>query len=93
MQLNCFCVLLFLILFLNKKTMSIIPKNFEDWKWCIEKKCGIPLTVEFARQRLAVYEDDSNAEMQRFVSNYGMEHLENIKNWMRIVMGSEEKKV
>jgi len=73
--------------------MSTIPKNFEDWKWCIEKKCGIPLTVEFARQRLAVYEDLSNAETQRFVSNYGIEHLENIKKWMRIVMTSVEKKI
>lgn len=93
MQLNCFYGLLFLVLFLNKKKMSIIPKNFDDWKWCIEKKCGIPLTVEFARQRLAVYEDYSNAETQRFVSNYGMEHLENIKKWMRIVLGSEKEKI
>ncbi|MNI23202.1 hypothetical protein D3C87_389390 [compost metagenome] len=78
---------------LNKKTMSIIPENFADWKWCIEKKCGIPLTVEFAKQRLAIYEDHSNAETQRFISNYGMEHLENIKNWMRIVVRTEEKKI
>lgn len=73
--------------------MSIIPENFADWKWCIEKKCGIPLTVEFAKQRLAIYEDHSNAETQRFISNYGMEHFENIKKWMRIVLGSEEKKI
>ncbi|MNG79825.1 hypothetical protein [Sphingobacterium sp. GVS05A] len=73
--------------------MSIIPENFADWKWCIEKKCGIPLTVEFAKQRLAIYEDHSNAETQRFISNYGMEHLENIKNWMRIVVRTEEKKI
>ena len=67
--------------------MSIIPKNFEDWKWCIEKKCGIPLTVEFAKGRLAVYEDHSNAETKRFVSKYGVEHLENIKVWMKIIAG------
>jgi len=93
MQLNCFYELLFLILLLYKKTMSMIPKNFEDWKWCIEKQCDIPLTVEFAKQRLVVYEDLSNAETQRFVSNYGIEHLENIKKWMRIVMNSVEKKI
>jgi hypothetical protein len=58
-----------------------------------KKKCGIPLTVEFAKQRLAIYEDHSNAETQRFISNYGMEHLENIKNWMRILVRTEEKKI
>ena len=73
--------------------MSAIPKNFEDWKWCIEKKCGIPLTVEFVKSRLAVYEDYSNAETQRFAANYGTEHLENIKIWMKVIVTlGEEKK-
>ena len=70
--------------------MNIIPKNFEDWKWCIEKKCGIPLTVDFVKSRLAIYNDYSNAETQRFVANYGKEHLESIKDWIKVIADLEE---
>ncbi|WP_181151440.1 hypothetical protein [Sphingobacterium gobiense] len=45
-----------------------IPQNFEDWKICIEKKCGIPLKLEFARKRLAVYEDENLPETRRFIN-------------------------
>lgn len=75
--------------------MNIIPKNFEDWKWCIETQCGIPLTIEFAKSRLAIYNDYLNTETQRFITNYGEEHLENIKAWMKIIadIGEDTSKI
>ncbi|MGO1245325.1 MAG: hypothetical protein ACTJHT_15295 [Sphingobacterium sp.] len=69
--------------------MDIIPQNFAGWKVCIEKKCGITLTSEFAAQRLARYEDESLTETRRFVKLYGQEHLLRIKSWFRQIIDQE----
>lgn len=61
----------------------MIPKDFETWKDCIQRKCGIPLTRDFAKSRLAVYSDETNAETQRFIRLYGTEHLQRIKSWFQ----------
>ncbi len=72
--------------------MSIIPQNFDDWKICIEKKCGIPLTLEFASKRLAVYEDEGLPETKKFIKLYGKDHLEHIKQWFQQVVVEYEIK-
>jgi len=71
--------------------MAVIPQNFEDWKFCIEEQCGIPLTLVFAQQRLAIYNNESLPETQRFISRYGQEHLQHIKEWFARIV--KEKKV
>ncbi len=73
--------------------MSVIPQNFEEWKVCIEKKCGIPLTLEFAKKRLAVYEDETLAETRRFIKLYGHEHLQHIREWFRQIVREEGIKI
>lgn len=93
MQQCCFCCVLFLLLYSNERAMSIIPQNFEDWKICVEKKCGIPLTLESAKRRLAVYEDERLDETKRFVNLYGHEHLRHIKDWFRRIIREEEIKM
>ncbi|NQD69607.1 hypothetical protein HP439_02585 [Sphingobacterium shayense] len=70
--------------------MNVIPQNFDDWKICIEQKCGIPLTLEFARARLAVYENESLAETQRFINLYSYQHLKHIKGWFLQIISAEE---
>ncbi|MCL7986380.1 hypothetical protein M8998_00340 [Sphingobacterium sp. lm-10] len=67
--------------------MSLLPESFEEWKICIEKKCGIPLTLEFAEKRLAVYADENLPETKRFAKLYGDQHLSNIKLWLSIIIG------
>jgi len=59
----------------------MIPQTFNDWKNCIINDCKINLTKNFAEQRLLVYQDNKNVETQNFISLYGAQHLENIKNW------------
>lgn len=59
----------------------MIPQTFNDWTNCIVNNCKINLTKDFAEQRLAVYQDNQNAETQKFISLYGEQHLENIINW------------
>ncbi|WP_133584385.1 hypothetical protein [Sphingobacterium yanglingense] len=72
---------------MNKEIyMEAIPKSFEEWKNCIEEKCGIPLTLEFAEKRFSIYTNDHLPETQRFVKLYGAGHLSNIKEWLSIVI-------
>ncbi len=61
----------------------MIPQTFNDWKNCIVDDCKINLTREFAKQRLAVYQDNKNVETQKFISLYGQQHLLNIIQWFQ----------
>ncbi len=61
----------------------MIPSDFSEWKDCIERRCNIPLTEDFAKKRLSIYNDNSNPETQRFVQLYGEEHLQNIISWFK----------
>jgi len=70
--------------------MSILPKSFQDWKICIEQRCGIPLTPDFAKTRLSIYSNGSLPETQRFVKLYGDEHFSNIKKWLNRVIQENE---
>lgn len=67
----------------------MIPQDFESWKICIEEKCGIPLTKDFAAKRLAVYEDKEQAETRRFAALYGQQHLDNVLSWFRKIHAQE----
>ena len=59
----------------------MIPQDFESWKYCIEQKCGIPLTLPFVQKRLSVYGNPELPETQRFISKYGEEHYQRVKAW------------
>lgn len=60
----------------------MIPKNFQEWRYCIEKKCKIELSPKFIDDRLAVYSNESNTETVKFKKLYGEDHLQNIINWL-----------
>jgi len=60
----------------------LLPDNFDDWKICIVKKCGIQLSRDFARRRLDIYTDSLHPETQAFISLYGVQHLNNIISWL-----------
>lgn len=61
----------------------MIPKTFEDWKYCIVQNCKIPLTKEFAAQRLTILENKNHKETKRFKELYGKKYLQNIISWYR----------
>lgn len=71
--------------------MSAIPKSFEEWRICIEQRCGIPLTLEFAEVRLSIYMDENLPETQRFVKLYGGGHLCNIREWLSRAISEKRK--
>jgi len=67
----------------------MIPQTFEQWKTCLVNDCKIPLTKEFARTRLAVYQNLDKSETKKFIRLYGHHHHQNIISWFtKIVDGS-----
>jgi hypothetical protein len=64
----------------------MIPKTFEEWQNCIVNDCKINLTKDFAEKRLTVYQNNVNSETKKFVSLYGEQHLQNIINWLSIIL-------
>lgn len=67
----------------------MIPQTFEQWKTCLINDCKINLTKEFARIRLAVYNDLDKPETKKFIRLYGFQHHQNIIGWFtKIVDGS-----
>jgi putative flippase GtrA len=63
----------------------MIPQTFEQWRYCIEKDCGIPLTKAFVTNRLIVFKNPNNNETQKFIALYGQQHLNNIIQWLQQV--------
>lgn len=64
----------------------IIPRSFEEWQNCIVHDCGIDLSKSFAKERLAVFENENHPETKNFKKLYGEKHLDNIIYWYKIVL-------
>jgi hypothetical protein len=60
---------------------ELIPTSYGSWRYCIEVKCGIPLTLGYVRERIRVLSDPRNEETERFARTYGREHLERVLGW------------
>lgn len=60
-----------------------IPESYRSWRYCIEVKCGIPLTLAYVRERIRILSDPSCEETRRFARTYGPEHLERVLGWFR----------
>ena len=60
-----------------------IPNSYEQWRYCIETLGGIELTPTYVKSRLAILQDFSNAESQKFAKLYGKAHLQRTNEWFR----------
>lgn len=69
----------------------MLPRTRSEWRECIEHKCGIVLTAEFAEQRLSVYRDQQHAETKQFIALYGEQHYRNIVSWFHSVAYGNDK--
>jgi len=67
---------------------ELIPTNYESWRYCIQVKCGLTLSPEFAKERIAVLGDPNNAEMRRFAKLYGDPYREQVLEWFRLAAGN-----
>ena len=59
----------------------MIPTTYADWRRCIERDCGLPLTPAFIAARLADLRDPSSHHTQQFVRHYGGEHHVRVLEW------------
>ncbi|MGL6290572.1 MAG: hypothetical protein ACRC2H_07810 [Silanimonas sp.] len=59
----------------------MIPSTYADWRRCIERDCGIPLTVDFIAQRIADLGDPRSHHTQQFLRVYGPEHHARVLAW------------
>jgi len=57
------------------------PKTYRDWRHCITVECGLPLTADFIRERLAVWRDEKAFETSRFRELYGDAHWQAVIGW------------
>lgn len=65
--------------------MTDLPflRSYEDWKHCITKACGIPLTEAFVASRIAALDAPGDHATQRFIQTWGEAHLARVKDWFR----------
>ena len=59
----------------------MIPSNYEEWRYCIEEKCGIPLTQSFVKARLSTLKNDSSEETAKFRKRYGDPYWKKVLEW------------
>lgn len=59
----------------------VIPRNFAEWRRCIEVDCGIALTPEFVAMRIEALTRNGSEEAHRFASLYGSDHLQRVIGW------------
>lgn len=62
---------------------EFIPSSYGSWRYCIEVKCGIPLTLGYVRERIRILSDPSHEETRRFSGTYGQAHLERVLAWFQ----------
>ena len=62
---------------------ELFPSSYPSWRYCIERKCGIPLTEDYIRARLETLTDGSHEETRRFAATYGDAHLAQVIDWFR----------
>ena len=61
---------------------DFIPVNYEEWKYCITVKCGIPITKKFIEERLNVFNDSKHEYTTKFTELYGSHYTEQVVTWL-----------
>ena len=62
---------------------ELFPSGYASWRFCIEFKCGLALTPEFVKARIAVLGDPRHEESQRFRKLYGKTYHDQVLAWFR----------
>ena len=62
---------------------NVIPRSYEQWRYCIEVLGKIKLTPTYLNERLAIFTDAENSECKRFAQLYGEDHLQRTVTWFQ----------
>jgi len=55
--------------------------SYESWKHCITVSCGIPLTPDYIKKRIAVLKDYENEHTKKFLKTWGEPQLQKVTEW------------
>jgi len=62
---------------------EIFPSDYASWRYCIEVKCGVPLTPQFIQSRIAILSDPKQEETKRFAKLYGESYQQQVLGWFQ----------
>ncbi len=58
-----------------------IPRNYEEWRYCIEHWCELTLSPEFVAKRLKALNNRKDDHTRRLLECYGEQHLRSLIGW------------
>lgn len=59
----------------------MIPADFDEWKDCIQNRCGIHLTDEYIQKRIAALSNSTDTHTIQFVKFYGRDYTLKVIAW------------
>ncbi len=59
----------------------MLLNNYQEWRECIEVKCGILLTQTFVHNRIEELNDLTNQHTAEFIKLYGEDYKNLILSW------------
>lgn len=62
---------------------SFYFQSYAEWRHALTVRCGIRLTPEYARERLAALRDPSVPTTQDFLKKYGEAYLQQVIRWFQ----------
>ncbi len=72
---------------MTTETSDPIPRNYDEWRHCIEHWCGIELRPEFIARRLQALNDRGDDHTRRLLECYGEDHLQALIGWFERAKG------
>lgn len=70
---------------------DLIPNSYQQWRHCIEVRCGIKLTPSFIDKRLKELQDGNHVRTKEFAKLYGAQQLKRTITWFRQASGDQSK--
>jgi len=58
-----------------------IPRDYAQWRHCIEVDCGLDLTPDYIRERRMELANLANFRTRQFVDCYGEAHRQRVLAW------------
>ena len=58
-----------------------IPRNYDEWRHCIEHWCGIQLSADYIEKRLRALNNRKDDHTRRLLECYGEDHLQALIQW------------
>jgi len=65
----------------DARTFDPIPRDYAQWRRCIEVDCGLVLTPDFIRDRRKELADLAHFRTRQFIQCHGEPHRQRVLAW------------